>query len=49
MGLGLFQHVEAIAPGACPGPRHTCAEHRSGGGAEDMVKDLKANAFLYMP
>lgn len=33
-----------IAP-ACPGPRHASDEKRSGGGAEEMVKDLKANVF----
>ena len=40
-----FQHDEVIAPGACPGPRRRSFEKRSGGGAEEMVKDLKANVF----
>ena len=30
--------VNVIAPEACPGPR-------SGGGAEEMIKDTKANVF----
>ena len=33
-----------IAP-ACPGPRHASDEKRSGGGAEEMVKDLKEKVF----
>ena len=33
-------HDEVIAP-ACPGPRHARDEKRSGGGAEEMVNDLK--------
>ena len=34
-----------IAPGACPGPAHDREQHRSGGGAEEMVKDLKEKVF----
>ena len=44
MPEACFQHDEVIAP-ACPGPRHASDEKRSGGGAEEMVKDLKANVF----
>ena len=45
MPEACFQHDEVIAPGACPGPRKQSFEKRSGGGAEEMVKDLKANVF----
>ncbi len=44
MPEACFQHDEVIAP-ACPGPRHASDEKRSGGGAEEMVKDLKTKVF----
>ena len=50
MPEACFQHVVmpkacnqvVVAPAACPGPR-------SGGGAEEMIKDLKANVFPTEP